>query len=111
MMHLPDNDSLSLLAGMVTRQDGTLRWPVIIGGVITATIIGIAAWMMATTSTLAKLEARQEIVLQRLSTLESSAHPATSKRFTADDAREMETRITLRIDRLESRLDRKDDKH
>ena len=52
---------------------------------------------------IARIKALQETVLQRVQQIETSTHPATAKRFTSDDAHELEARLTRRIERLESK--------
>lgn len=94
------------MLAMVRDEEGNIRWPVVVGGVITAGAVAIAGWLVSTTAQLAKVEARQEIVLQRLNTIEASTHPATSKRYTSDDAREDRERTQREVDRLIERLER-----
>jgi hypothetical protein len=91
--------------------------PAIIRAVVIAAIIGLAGWVLSQEARLddwepaySAIKARQEIVLQRLDAIEASQHPATSRRYTADDAnRDREANIRehqqleQRILRLEQR--------
>jgi hypothetical protein len=110
--------------GIIRDEQGDIRWPAILGTVLSGVIIaGITALITLGSRTerietitevwlekiehipedIARLRALQETVLQRLLLLETAAHPATAKRFTADDAHAMEERLTRRIERLEGK--------
>ena len=104
----------ALGAAMVRdAETGEIKWNLIIGGVLTAAILGVAGQVISNGTLVAAIGARQELVLQRLTAIEQNIHPATSKRYTSDDAahdREIVekhlTRIEERITRIEDRITR-----
>lgn len=117
--------------GIMRDEEGNVRWNTVIGSVIAGGFLVTAGSLVAMSNEQARLTARQELVLQRLDkleaqlgvisnetarivaraeltllrleSLETNIAPATAKRFTSDDAREMEQRVIKRIERLEQR--------
>jgi hypothetical protein len=95
-------EHLPLIGAMVTRDDGSIRWPVIVGSLITSGIIGLIVVALDVSA----MKARQGMVIDRLQSLELQQAPATMKRFTSDDAAMMEARIERRLRDCEQRLDK-----
>ena len=110
--------------GIIRDEQGDIRWIPIISTIIAAAIIGGASllitvkteihemqtrfkvWTASRESVpqdIARLIALQEAMLSRITRLEQSEAPATAKRFTSDDAKALEERLTRRIERLEPR--------
>ena len=122
-----DHWKMSVLALGGILQDpetGNMRWPMIAASISVAGIVGAVAVITTIKSDISGISARQEIVLQRLDRLEGTLHPATSKRYTSDDAvrdldlirtrirdaeemaRREDNEIKLRLQRLEDKLRR-----
>jgi hypothetical protein len=91
-------------------ETGEIRWPVVAGGILVAATVAIGGFLVTLSNSVAAIEARQVLMEGRVSHLEDSAHPATSKRFTSDDAaRENELlRTRIRDAREECRRDNDD---
>jgi hypothetical protein len=122
-----DHWKMSVLAFGSILQDpetGNMRWPMIAASISVAGIVGAVAVITTIKADISGISARQEIVLQRLDRLEGTLHPATSKRYTSDDAvrdldlirtrirdaeeiaRREDSEIKLRLQRLEDKLRR-----
>jgi hypothetical protein len=92
-MHLdPQNyQFLPMLGGMVRDDAGELRWPLIIGSIISAGAIAVGGFLVSVGNEVSAIGARQPIIMERLDKLETANHPATTKRYTSDDdARDQE---------------------
>ena len=122
-----DHWKMSVLAFGSILQDpetGNMRWPMIAASISVAGIVGAVTVIATIKADISGISARQEIVLQRLDRLEGTLHPATSKRYTSDDAvrdldlirtrirdaeeiaRREDSEIKLRLQRLEDKLRR-----
>ena len=77
---------LPMLTGMVRDEGGELRWPLIIGSIISAGAIAVGGFVVSVGNEVSAIAARQRIVMERLDKLETANHPATTKRYTSDDA-------------------------
>jgi hypothetical protein len=102
---------LPFLAGVIHDEMGEIRWPIVTAGLATAGIIGAFAATTNMTANISAIDAKQQMVLQRLDRIEASQHPATSKRYTSDDAdRDREyfrrefAQITARLEKIESKV-------
>ena len=94
--------------GMVRdAETGEIRWNIVAGGILVAATIAVGGIIISMGNLIAAIEARQQMVISRLEAMESSQHPATSKRYTADDAqRDLELiRTRIRDAREEARKD------
>ena len=99
----------ALGAAMVRdAETGEIKWNLIIGGVLTAAILGVAGQVISNGTQIAAIIARQEIVLQRIQAMEQSSHPSTSKRYTSDDAARDREMVEKHLARIEERLTRLD---
>ena len=109
-----DSDQWNIAAlalGMIRdRETGEIKWPVVIGGLLAAGIAGAITMTIAVNADLSAVKARQQVVFERLSVIETSSHPATAKRYTSDDAaRDLELiRMRIRDSRDECRRDNDD---
>jgi hypothetical protein len=113
--------------GIVRDESGDIRWIPIISTIITAAIVGGTATLISVKAEvqqiqtkfevwtasretvpqdIARLIALNETLLSRITRLEQSEAPATAKRFTSDNAKELEERLTRRIERLEGKRDK-----
>ena len=103
----PQHVSMMTLIGGVVRDDnGEIRWSVVAAGIIAAGSVTVGGWMVAVSSNVSAIEARQQMVLRRLDSLEASTHPSTSKRYTSEDADRDRSAMQRDISRLEYRLER-----
>ena len=106
--------------GVIRNEEGEIRWTGIVATVIAGGFLAAASAMIALSNRVERLEAVveerrdfredvartraiQEMVVDRLNKLEQGQNPATARRFTRDDAADMEARLTRRIERLELR--------
>ena len=106
--------------GIMRDEEGEIRWTGIIATVIAGGFLAAASAMIALANRVERLEAiveerrdfredvsriraLQETVIDRLDKLEQGQNPATARRFTKDDAIEMEARLTHRLERLETK--------
>jgi len=104
--------------GVVRNEEGEIRWAGIAGTIIAGGFLAAASAAVVLTNRVERLEAIieerkdfrvdvvrnqaiQETIVDRLSKLEQGQNPATAKRFTRDDATDLEARLTRRIERLE----------
>jgi hypothetical protein len=96
---------LPLLIGIVRTEEGEIRWPVVISGVALALITGMGAAVVSQGKEIARVEARQMSVLERLDKIESGAVMATNDRYRRSDAERdlagLEARTEKRLERLE----------
>jgi hypothetical protein len=99
-------EHIPLIGIAMIKEDGTIRWNLIIGGIITAGIIGMSVLAREVSA----IAARQEMIINRVIKIEDQQVPATANRFTSFDADAMEKRIQDRLDRLEKKLDAHMDK-
>jgi len=88
---------LALLVGVVQDEDGNIRWNVILGSVLAGAIIGLSAAVISKGQTIAALEARQYLVMDRVAALENGNSQATNSRFRREDGEAMERRMNERI--------------
>ena len=105
----PDHWKFALFGiGIVTDENGQIRWNLVAGGIIVASTMACIGFVISMGTNLAAIEARQHIVLERLDRLESSVHPATSKRYTSDDAARDNDLLRTRIREAAEDYRRKD---
>ena len=109
----PETMKASILGlGMIRDDEGAIRGNLVAGGILVAATISIGGIIISMGNLIAAIEARQQMVIARVEQLESSLHPATSKRYTSDDAiRDAELmRNRIRDSRDEARRDHDDNK-
>ena len=119
----PETMKASILGlGMIRDgETGEIRWNLVAGGILVAATIAVGGIIISMGNLIAAIEARQHMVISRLEALEVSAHPATSKRYTSDDAvrdaalmrqniRDMEEHLRLDNVELKLRLQRVEDR-
>lgn len=109
-MHFdPEHWKATILGLGVVRdpETGEIRWHYVAGGILVAATIAVGGFLVSISNILAAVEARLQIAMQRIETLEASQHPATSRRYTSDDAnRDLELlRTRIRDAREEARKD------
>ncbi len=96
---------LPFLLGIIYKEDGEIRWPVVISGVVTALMVGMGAAVISQGREISAMDARQRLVLERLDKIENGSVAATSDRYRRSDADRdlsaLETRIEKRLDKLE----------
>ena len=80
------SEVLAMMMTAVRKEDGNINWTTVFGGVVTAAIVGLSAATIDQGREISAMRARQEIVLQRLTALESGTSSATSERYRASDA-------------------------
>lgn len=96
---------LPVIGGMVRNAEtGEIRWPVVAGGIITAALVGTGGWIVGLSREVSVLHAKQEMAMMAISRLEASQHPATMKRYTADDADRDRAAVERTIVRMEERI-------
>ena len=106
--------------GVVRNENGEIRWRGIVDSVIAGILLAGGTALVVQSNRVERLEAVveerrdfredvsriqaiQETVIDRLNKLEQGQNPATARRFTRDDAVDMEARLTRRLERLETR--------
>ena len=99
-----------MLAMVRDTSTGEIRWPVVIGGIITAGVVGVSSWLISASQDIAYIKARQEMVITKLASIEASSHPATSKRYTSDDAARDQDMMRRELDRLGERIAKLEDR-
>ena len=109
-MHFdPENWKATILGLGIVRdpETGEIRWHYVAGGILVASTIAVGGFLVSISNVLAAVEARLQIAMARIEQMENSQHPATSKRYTADDAnRDLELiRARIRDAREEARKD------
>jgi hypothetical protein len=95
-------------AGVVHDDEGNIRWPVVVGGIITAAMVGLGAATIHQGQEIAAQTATINLLLQRLQSLESMQLTQANDRYRRSDAdRELssiERRLTDRLDAMEARF-------
>lgn len=100
-----------LLASMVhDSETGELRWPIIVSGLAVAAVVAVGGFMVKIGNEVSANTAIIVLLNSDIKELKTSLHPATSKRYTSDDAaRDFElTRQAIREMRDQARRDHED---
>ena len=99
------------LSGMVhDAETGEIRWSLIVSSLAIAAVVAVGGFMIKVGNEVAASTAMIVIMNADIHELKTSLHPATSKRYTSDDAaRDLELiRQAMREMRDQSRRDHED---